>query len=121
MEKVQGGLTYIEVDTFDEINEYTIYTENGSDNPEWHFINFSPSCVVFYNCTFSVDGAFVVSILVQGENYVNANPTAPCREGYVFAGWTTTLGGDVEYDMEDAVSGAVIDTVLYAVWEPVGE
>lgn len=118
---IQGGLTYIEVDTFDEINEYTIYTENGSDNPEWHFINFSPSCVVFYNCTFSVDGAFVVSILVQGENYVNANPTAPCREGYVFAGWTTTLGGDVEYDMEDAVSGAIIDTVLYAVWEPVGE
>ena len=118
---IQGGLTYIEVDTFDEINEYTIYTENGSDNPEWHFINFSPSCVVFYNCTFSVDGAFVVSILVQGENYVNANPTAPCREGYVFAGWTTTLGGDVEYDMEDAVSGAISDTVLYAVWEPVGE
>lgn len=118
---IQGGLTYIEVDTFDEINEYTIYTENGSDNPEWHFINFSPSCVVFYNCTFSVDGAFVVSILVQGENYVNANPTAPCREGYVFAGWTTTLGGDVEYDMEDAVSGAITDTVLYAVWEPVGE
>ncbi|MGN0782849.1 MAG: leucine-rich repeat protein [Christensenellales bacterium] len=118
---IQGGLTYIEVDTFDEINEYTIYTENGSDNPEWHFINFSPSCVVFYNCTFSVDGAFVVSILVQGENYVNANPTAPCREGYVFAGWTTTLGGDVEYDMEDAVSGAISDTVLYAVWEPAGE
>lgn len=118
---IQGGLTYIEVDTFAEINEYTIYTENGSDNPEWHFINFSPSCVVFYNCTFSEDGAFVVSILVQGENYVNANPTAPCREGYVFAGWTTTLGGDVEYDMEDAVSGAIIDTVLYAVWEPVGE
>lgn len=118
---IRDGLTYIESSAFEFANGYTIYTTSGFDNPEWHFLNFEPACVVFYSCEFSADGVYVLSVVVSVENYVNATPTEPYREGYVFVGWSTTKDGEAEYGMDDLVNGSVCyDTVLYAVWEYAG-
>ena len=115
---VPGGVVYIEVNALEGTVGYTIYTEIGSNPSEWHFLNNNPECAIFYNCMLSEDGIYVVSIVIQEENYINADPSAPYRDGYVLLGWTTVYGGDVEYTMQEVADGAIdYGTVLYAVWQ----
>ena len=115
---VPGGVVYVEASALEGTVGYTIYTEMGSNPSEWHFLNNNPECAIFYNCMLSEDGTYVVFIVIQEENYINADPSAPYRDGYVLLGWTTVYGGDVEYTMQEVADGAIdYGTVLYAVWQ----
>jgi uncharacterized repeat protein (TIGR02543 family) len=44
------------------------------------------------------------------------NAARPNREGYIFAGWTTAVGGDKVYDMKQPITG---NLSLYARWEKI--
>lgn len=115
---VPGGVVYVEASALEGTVGYTIYTEIGSNPSEWYFLNNNPECAIFYNCMLSEDGTYVVFIVIQEENYINADPSAPYRDGYVLLGWTTVYGGDVEYTMQEVSDGAIdYGTVLYAVWQ----
>ena len=115
---VPGGVVYVEANALEGAVGYTIYTEMGSNPSEWHFLNNNPECAIFYNCMLSEDGTYVVFIVIQEENYINADPSAPYRDGYELLGWTTVYGGDVEYTMQEVADGAIdYGTVLYAVWQ----
>ena len=115
---VPGGVVYVEASALEGTVGYTIYTEMGSNPSEWYFLNNNPECAIFYNCMLSEDGTYVVFIVIQEENYINADPSAPYRDGYVLLGWTTVYGGDVEYTMQEVSDGAIdYGTVLYAVWQ----
>lgn len=104
-------------DTLDGIIGYTIYTELSVEEVEsWSFLSYNPECVIYYDSTLAEEG-YVVSILSQGENYVNGIPSAPYREGYTLLGWSTVEGGEVEFSMQEVVDGAIDGTVLYAVWQ----
>ena len=115
---VPGGVVCVEANALEGTVGYTIYTEMGSNPSEWHFLNNNPECAIFYNCMLSEDGTYVVFIVIQEENYINADPSAPYRDGYELLGWTTVYGGDVEYTMQEVADGAIdYGTVLYAVWQ----
>lgn len=66
-------------------------------------------------------GGYVVSVTVGDETLGNNNTSntfaAPCRDGYVFAGWATSSGsGEIAYSAEQ-IAEVPEGTTLYAVWE----
>lgn len=53
------------------------------------------------------------------ETYVFVIPDVyPTLEGHGFLGWSTSDGGEVEYDPGDTYETSVQDSTLYAVWQP---
>ena len=72
---------------------------------------------VVWGCTFS-DGALVSFVLTQtsiSNTNLSTQLTAPVREGYTFAGWSTQAGGAAEYSL-NGLSSVPFGTTLYAVW-----
>lgn len=98
----------------------TIYTDVQNDAVRWEEYWNSSYRPFITNCSFSEDGTYVVSVTVPqgGFSYVNASNvvSAPMRDGYVFAGWALSAGGQVAYSA-DQIGQAAPGTVLYAVWQ----
>lgn len=98
----------------------TIYCEGKAPLSGWNGRWNSSYRPVIWGCTLSSDGSYVVSFVKSAETVDNFDAingiAAPVREGFVFAGWSTTDGGTVAYDaahIMDAPDG----TTLYAVWQ----
>ena len=53
------------------------------------------------------------------ENIAVLRPNTFTKDGYVFKGWSTSAGGEVEYDDGDAITATSTPVTLYAQWEEV--
>lgn len=117
---LSGNVEEIGVHTFFGCDQATIYTDAESIGAGWDGLWNSSYRPVVWGCELAEDGGYIVSVTV-GTNtftniYGNASVSSPVREGYVFAGWALTEGGDVVYNAGDAVN-AREGTILYAVWQ----
>ena len=66
-----------------------------------------------YTVTFNTNGGSAVDSQTVNYNSTATTPTAPTKEGYVFAGWYTDTECTVEYNF----SGVVTENItLYAKW-----
>ena len=66
-----------------------------------------------YNVTFDSNGGTAVSSAAVEAGQKVAEPAAPTRTGYTFAGWYTAKGGGSKYDFTKPVTA---DMTLYARW-----
>ena len=105
---------------FNACNSATFYTDAQSIMPKWSKSWNSSYRPVVWNCTLSEDKTYVVSVTI-GENGIS-NPlakggiSAPEREGYSFAGWTTKENStEIEFSASD-ITKAEEGVTLYAVW-----
>ena len=117
---LSGNVEEIGVHTFFGCDQATIYTDAESIGAGWDGLWNSSYRPVVWGCELAEDGGYIVSVTV-GTNtftnvYGNASVSSPVREGYVFAGWALTEGGNVVYNAGDAVN-AREGTILYAVWQ----
>ena len=115
------GVTFIDMHAFYGCALLTLYVEQSSGEVNWHSRWNSSYRPVVWGCELSEDGGYVVSVTVGDETLGNNNTSntfaAPCRDGYVFAGWATSSGsGEVAYSAEQ-IAEVPEGTTLYAVWE----
>ena len=66
-----------------------------------------------YNVTFDSNGGSAVAAAKVEYGKPVAEPAAPSRTGYTFAGWYTAKGGGSKYDFTKPVTA---DMTLYARW-----
>ena len=117
-------------------SKITFYTEMTNIPSAWAARWNSSNRPIFFGCTFSDDGEYVVSFTMSNSTlsmYTINKPTvdeegneveakdpimAPQREGYIFCGWATVEDGDVQY-AADEVYNADENTVLYAIWDEI--
>lgn len=98
-------------------NALTVYTDRAAAGEGWNARWNSSYRPVVWGCTFS-DGALVSFVLTQtsiSNTNLSTRLTAPVREGYTFAGWSTQAGGAAEYSL-NGLSSVPFGTTLYAVW-----
>ena len=99
----------------------TLYCETENIPSEWNERFNSSYLPIFFGCELSDDNSYVVSFTFSATNPDNAEGgnnvlSAPTRDGYTFAGWTTVKDGQtVEYSMEN-FNTAPTGTKLYAIW-----
>ena len=109
---------------FYNLNETTIYVESEEIQPYWSDRFNSSYRPVFWGCTLSEDGSYVVSFTMGKKLLANPDATNgisdPTRDGYTFLGWSTSSDNSVEYTSEN-IATAPEGTVLYAVWSAIGE
>ena len=115
------GVTFIDMHAFYGCDFLTLYVEQSSGEVNWHSRWNSSYRPVVWDCELSEDGGYVVSVTVGDETLGNNNTSntfaAPCRDGYVFAGWATSSGsGEIAYSAEQ-IAEVPEGTTLYAVWE----
>ncbi len=118
-------LTTLNKHVFNGCNNATFYVEH-TERPQTWFGQWNSSYrPVVWGCTLSADKSYVVSF-VKTETSIN-NPvavngmSAPTKEGFEFAGWTTVEGGTTaEYTMETMLE-VENGTTLYTVWKPKAE
>ena len=117
---LSGNVEEIGVHTFFGCDQATIYTDAESIGAGWDGLWNSSYRPVVWGCELAEDGGYIVSVTVGTNTFTNiygsASVSSPVREGYVFAGWALTEGGDVVYNAGDAVN-AREGTILYAVWQ----
>ncbi|MBR2967335.1 MAG: leucine-rich repeat protein [Clostridia bacterium] len=117
-------------------SKVTFYTAMTEIPASWSVRWNSSNRPIFFGCTFSNDGEYVVSFTKSAEtlhmftinkptvdeegNEVEAKDPirAPYREGYEFLGWATIEDGDVQFDASE-VYLADENTVLYAIWDEI--
>jgi len=96
----------------------TIYSESAEKKEGWNYHYNSSFRPVFFGCTLSEDGKYVVS--VDKDTLINANApngiSAPSRDGYKFSGWATEAGSTTVAYTSENVADAPSGTVLYAIW-----
>lgn len=110
---------------FYNLSTTTIYSSAETINPYWNERFNSSYRPIFWGCTLSEDGSYVVSIKVSEDTLDNPNAkngiSDPSRSGYTFLGWSTSSGDNtVEYTSEN-VAEAPEGTVLYSVWSEISE
>ena len=109
---------------FYNLNETTIYVESKEIQPYWSDRFNSSYRPVFWGCTLSEDGSYVVSFTMGKKLLSNPDATNgisdPTRDGYTFLGWSTSSDNSIEYTSEN-IATAPEGTVLYAVWSAIGE
>jgi len=97
----------------------TFFIENNTDMTNWSARWNSSKCPVLSGVNLSADNSYVESFVKTNDTLVvdtGKVACAPVRDGFVFAGWSTTLGGAKEYTM-DTLKTAPDGTTLYALWE----
>ena len=113
-------VTAINKHVFNGCNNLTIYTEYTERPTLWLGHWNSSNRPVIWGCELSEDKSYVVSFEKNATSILNEKAvngiSAPTCEGYTFAGWSTTEGGNVEYTMENLTS-VENGTKLYAVWQ----
>lgn len=103
----------------------TFYTDAISKEVGWNSRFNSSFRPMVWGATMETenDYDYVFSVKIQSDLIVNLKAdggfTAPKREGYTFGGWTTQRGGKTAEYQESELIKAPIDTVLYAIWNPV--
>lgn len=117
---VREGVTDISQHAFYAALNATIYCEGDAPLSGWNDRWNSSFRPVIWGCTLSSDGSYVVSFVKSADTVDNFDAingiSAPVRAGYVFAGWSTTDGGQVAYDAA-SIMDAPDGTTLYAVWQ----
>lgn len=102
-------------------NAVTIYCESEEKPSYWNERWNSSYRPVVWGCTLSADKSYVVSFVKTDTAIENADAVngilAPAREGYTFAGWSLSDGGEVAYSASEIINAAD-GSVLYAVWLP---
>ena len=114
---LSGNVANIGNHAFYGCNALTIYSEASGAPAGWNVYWNSAYRPVLWGCTISEDGYVVSYTKGRITNQDERKPlSAPSRDGYTFAGWTTTEGGTTaEYSAEELVN--VPDgTTVYAVW-----
>ena len=112
-----SGVTQIGQQAFYGCNALTIYCGAQAAPEDWHDlwnVSFRP---VFWGCTIA-DGAVM---RIAGDALVEngvaiGGISAPYRQGYTFAGWSTSSDGGAQIaagELADALQGSL----LYAVWQ----
>ena len=78
---------------------------------------------MFWGCTLSEDGSYVVSVVKSEATVENIDAPdtslMPEREGYVLDGWSMTAGSDLITYTPRTLTIAPEGMVLYAVWKQV--
>ena len=117
---LRDSITTIGKHAFYNLNQTTIYSSAESINPYWDNRFNSSYRPVFWGCTLSDDGSYVVAVTVSEGTLENSGAkngiSDPSRSGYTFLGWSTSSTDmTVEYTSE-TIATAPEGTVLYAVW-----
>ncbi len=116
-------IEYVDQHAFYGAKNLTIYVEKDAKSADWHLRWNSMYRPVIYNCEFSEDNSYLVTVeIAQIDNIkgVGASATAntfsnPKRVGYTFNGWATAYGEPVTYKLADIVD-LPKGTMLYACW-----
>lgn len=117
---IPGSVTEIGKHAFYGLNNTTLYIEASSAQILWNGHFNSSYRPVFWGCTLSDDGRYVVSFKTGKD--VISNPLAtngisdPVREGYTFVGWATEQGSTTVAYTSKTVANAPEGVVLYAIW-----
>jgi hypothetical protein len=103
------------------LSKASFFCESDTIRPYWHERWNSSYRTVFWGCTLSEDGTYVVAI-TAGESMIdnlNAPDSSltPEREGYFLDGWATEAGSDDVAFTSWNLIAAPEGTVLYAVWK----
>ena len=97
----------------------TLYCESTGAGSGWHDRFNSSYRPIIFGAVFSEDGSYIVSVTAADGSMDNTDAQSgvmpPRREGYSFAGWSLTPGGDVFCSGAELAS-APAGTVLYAVY-----
>ena len=120
---IPSTVTNIGKHAFHGMSDVTIFCEAEKAPSEWNERFNSSYRPIFFGCELSDDNSYVVSFTVGETNPDNADEnnvlSAPTRNGYAFAGWTTVKDETtVEYSMENLTT-APTGTKLYAIWTEV--
>lgn len=105
---------------FNACDSTTFYTDASSLMPKWSKSWNSSFRPVVWNCALSEDKTYVVSVTITKDGISNplakGGISAPEREGYSFAGWTTKENStEIEFSASD-ITKAEEGVTLYAVW-----
>ena len=68
-----------------------------------------------HKVTFDTTGGSAIDTQLVGDGEIASTPAAPIREGYTFAGWSTSKSDGAAYDFSTPVT---TDVTLYAQWTP---
>lgn len=120
---IPSNIVTIGKHAFYNLNETTIYAAAEKIMPYWNDRFNSSYRPIFWGCTLSDDGSYVVSVTVSDK--LLKNPDAkngisdPTRDGYIFLGWSTSLDSREIAYTSDNIASAPDGTVLFAVWDPI--
>jgi len=103
------------------LNKASFFCESDTIRPYWNERWNSSYRTVFWGCTLSEDGSYVVAItagetMIDNMNAPDSSLT-PEREGYFLDGWATEAGSDDVAFTSWNLIAAPEGTVLYAVWK----
>ena len=117
---IPSSVTEIGKHVFYGLNNTTLYTEVDSVQPLWNAHYNSSFRPVFWGCTLSDDGEYVVSFETGKDVIINPLATNgisdPVRKGYTFAGWATEQGSTTVAYTSETVADAPEGVELYAIW-----
>lgn len=116
-------IEYVDQHAFYGAKNLTIYVEKDSKVADWHMRWNSMYRPVIYNCEFSEDNSYLVTVEVgQIDNIKGMGASAtvntfsnPKRVGYKFNGWATAYGEPVAYKLGDIID-LPKGITLYACW-----
>ena len=120
---IQSNVSKFDMHAFYGCKDATFFIENNTEVANWNSRWNSSKGPVLSGVTLSQDKTYVESFVKNQDSLVVGTgkvACAPVRDGYVFAGWSTTSSGSEEYTM-DTLSTVVDGTRLYAVWNPAAE
>ncbi len=114
---------YVDQHAFYGAKNLTIYVEKDAKVADWNMRWNSMYRPVIYNCEFSEDNSYLVTVEVgQIDNIKGMGASAtvntfstPKRDGYTFNGWATAYGEPVAYKLTDIID-LPKGTTLYACW-----
>ena len=117
------GATKIGRDAFAFCNNLTIYAPENSAAHKYakeNWLDFVVREGSSYTVTYNANGGTGApeSQIKEKNKTLTLSKVVPTRTGYTFKGWSTTLGGKVEYDPGDKYT-ANKSVTLYAVWQGV--
>ena len=118
------GTTVLPDDTVVQVNKYYkwIFVPTDTRNYEtatgtiklYSKSNGGGSSTTYYTVSFETNGGRKVAAQRAAKNSVIAEPTAPTKDGYDFAGWYTDKELKNKYSFDTKVSS---DLTLYAAWQ----
>lgn len=115
---LRDSVTTIGSHAFYGCQALTFYTERSSVGGDWDARWNSSYRPVVWGCSVSEEG-YLLSFVKTSLSVTNLNASnalsAPLREGYVFAGWSSVQNGETEYQ-SDGLDEVLEGTTLYAVW-----
>jgi uncharacterized repeat protein (TIGR02543 family) len=111
-----SNINYIGSHVFADTDVTCFYTEKSPNNNGW-YSNWNNSITTVYDCTFSSDKSYVISLNKTSSSLAHVTSSGiinPTREDYTFSGWyeDADYSGTQYTDLTLAPNG-----ILYAKWE----